>query len=171
MRIALALALALAAPGCGARSELDGIVEPRDPPGDASVASLDARAPMRTCWAEPNCIEADFTTSDARYREVGVVDPTSRALYLTGAPLGAITVTVKLMRDAAPGIEPYDADDGNVFVTARAGDEGCGLFSDIELTRVDVSPGGVTEGRFAGRLIGCPALGDVREGRFRLTAP
>jgi hypothetical protein len=171
MRVALAVVLALAAPSCGARSELDGIALPRDPPGDASVASPDAGPPTRSCWSEPNCIEADFTASDARYREVGEVTPTSTALYLSGAPLGRITMTVKLMRDATPGIEPFDGDDGNVFVMARAGDESCTLFADIELTRVDVSPGGVTEGRFAGRLIACPALGDVREGRFRLTAP
>lgn len=170
MRTVLALMLALAAPSCGARSELDGIALPRDVSRDASIAPRDAGPPPRSCWSEPNCIEADFTASDVRYREVGEVTPTGSAFYLDGVALGSLTMLVKLMRDATPGIEPYDADDGNVFVSARAGEEGCGLFADIELTRVDVSPGGVTEGRFSGRLIGCPALDEVREGRFRLTA-
>ncbi len=152
--------------GCGARSGLDQGASP-----EGGVALLDAGPPPRSCWSEPNCIEADFTGSDARYRESGTLSPTSRAIYFDGAAAGSLTVSIKLMRDAAPGVQPYDADDGNVFVTVRAGPEDCVLFADIVLTRVDVAPGGVTEGTFAGRLLTCPSLGDVREGRFRLTAP
>jgi hypothetical protein len=152
--------------GCGARSGLD-----RGAPPDGGVVLADAGPPPRSCWSEPNCIEADFTVSDARYRESGAISPTSRAFYFDGAAAGSLTVSIKLMRDAAPGVEPYDADDGNVFVTVRAGAEDCVLFADVVLTRVDVSPGGVTEGTFAGRLVTCPSLGDLREGRFRLTAP
>ena len=145
---------------------------------DASDAIVNCTAPSsaeaspaRSCWSEPNCIEADFTASEVAYREVGEVAPTGSALYLSGPRVVAVEMMVKLMRDAAPGVEPYDPDDGNVFVVARHGDGSCTLVADIELTRVDVSPGGVTEGRFAGELFACDALGEIRNGRFRRTAP
>ncbi len=167
LRVAALLAL-LACPGCGARTAL----APVDG-ADAGAARLDAGpTPARSCWAEPSCIEMDFTRSALAYREVGVVTPTGSAFYLDGASVGEVSMSVKLMRDATPGIEPYDPDDGNVFVYGQAGEESCTLLADIELTVVDVRPGGVTEGAFAGELAGrCDALGRIREGRFRLTAP
>lgn len=166
MRRLAPVLLALACAACGARTSLG----QDDAEHDAAVERPDV-LPARSCWSEPNCIEADFTSSEPAYREVGEVTPTGSAIYLDGARVGTVGMMIKLMRDATPGVEPYDADDGNVFVTARHGDGSCTLFADIELTRVDVSPGGVTEGTFAGELFGCDALGEIREGRFRLTAP
>lgn len=165
-RPALAL-LALTCAACGARTSLGHDDAERDGAAERPDAAV---LPARSCWSEPSCIEADFT-SELAYREVGEVTPTGSALYLNGSRAGTVSMMVKLMRDATPGVEPYDPDDGNVFVVARHGDASCTLVADIALTRVDDSPGGVTEGTFAGELFACDALGEIREGRFRLTAP
>ena len=167
MRLLAPALLALTCAACGARTSLGHDEAERDGAERRDAAVL----PARSCWSEPNCIEADFTASEVAYREVGEVAPTGSALYLSGPRVVAVEMMVKLMRDAAPGVEPYDPDDGNVFVVARHGDGSCTLVADIELTRVDVSPGGVTEGRFAGELFACDALGEIRNGRFRRTAP
>lgn len=154
--------------GCGARTGPEG--------GDAVLVPEDAAVPdappgPRSCWSEPNCIEADVSWSGAvvAYRSSGLLEPTSRVLWLTGDAVGPISITVKLFRDAAPGVQHYDPEDGNVFVFVQADDSGCVLVDDILLMRVETRAGGVTEGAFTGELHDCRAA-SVIDGRFRLTA-
>lgn len=170
MRRVAPLILSLACAACGARSGL-GEVDALGPArADADVTDL-VQSP-RSCWSEPNCIEADVMLDgeELAYREIAAVTPTSRVLWLSGEWLGPVMINIKFFRDAKAGVQPFDPVDGNVFVTLYTRDAGCVMRGEIVLRTVDTRPGGVSEGSFGGEVSDCPNA-RIRNGRFRLTAP
>ena len=152
--------------GCGART---GLVERDAEPTERDVSA----PPVRSCWSEPNCIEADLVTPDGRtiaYRESAIPRPLTTKIWLEGAERDGATMYILVFRDVAAGVNHYDYRDGNVFAGVTTSMWSCPIHEDITIGPLDLSHGGITEGTFEGRLHDCEHW-TVRNGRFRLTLP
>lgn len=163
---------ALALASCGARTELD-LQDLDEPPADVRPPEEPVE-PAPSCWAEPNCVEAELRFDDRvqPYAQIGEVGPTPRVLWLDSLEANDVLFRIKLFRRAEVGVHPWDPNDGDVFVTLQVGDRSCVLLDDVVLTEADTLSG-LTIGEFSGGgpTAGCPDLSVSVTGRFRLTAP
>jgi hypothetical protein len=171
VRVFRVFLLLVALPGCGAKSGLD------DGTPDAAQDPHDGQPQPPTCRSLPSCIEAEITTPDGvviAFAQPGEVTVTMhRGTWLETAEAEDPSMAVQVFPDAMPGPVELSLNPAPMYVDVRRPDAHCTVHGDGMLERVDLSPGGVTEGTFSGRTQDYCAGGEhlVRLGWFRLTIP
>lgn len=165
------LVLLAAATGCGARTGLD--------LGAEDGGAEDGAPGRRGCRDQPNCIEATLEAPSgevvdfARTGEVTIATAMGRGAWLETDEAGGLGMAVQVDLVASPGAVELSLNPSAFYVDVRLPEASCNVRGAGVLERVDLRPGGVTEGTFAGRTQDSCGDGahDVRDGWFRLTAP